>query len=87
MSYKKFFVDNATCLRRFHCSFDDEEKKVAHTEIKCPVCNLKVFEAFDHPELTLARDENLVTTTQFGRLLVRECNYVDPFKGPSSKPL
>ncbi len=84
MSYKKFFVDNAVCLRRFHCSYDDEEPKVAVTQIVCPVCQLKVFEATDHPELTLARDENLVNTTQFGRFLIRECQYKDPFKGPSS---
>ena len=86
MSYKKFFVDNAICSRRFHCAFDDEDAKVAHTEIICPVCQLKVFEADNHPPLTLARDENLITSTQFSRILVRECNYVDPFKNSSKEP-
>lgn len=79
MSYQKFLVDNVVCSRRFHVSFDDETSPVPHTEIKCPHCNFVQWSATNHPPVTLARDENLVKTTQLSRDLVRECKFKDQF--------
>jgi hypothetical protein len=84
MSYQKIMVDNKTCSRRFHVTFDDESKAMAQTEVKCPHCNVVVWSAQNHPEAKLARDENLVKTTQLSRNIVSECHFHDGFKGPKA---
>lgn len=79
MSYQKFLVDNVSCSRRFHVTFDDEAKPVAKTEIDCPHCGHILWSATNHPPVTMARDENLVKTTQLSRELVKECDFKDRF--------
>jgi hypothetical protein len=79
MSYKKFTIDNVTCSRRFHVTYDDESQPVEHVEVKCPHCNLVLWKENDHPPVKLARDENLVTTTQLGRNLIKDCQFKDRF--------
>jgi len=82
MSYQKFLVDNTTCSRRFHCTFDDEEAKQSHVEVKCPHCGVAIFKADDHEPVALAREENLVKMTDLSRKVVKECRFQDPFKRP-----
>jgi DNA-directed RNA polymerase subunit RPC12/RpoP len=82
MSYQKFVVDNMTCSRRFHVTFDDESKSVKSTDVVCPHCQITVWTAENHPKVTLARDENLVKTTQLSRQLTRECAFKDTFQSP-----
>lgn len=84
MSYQKFLVDNVTCSRRFHVTFDDEAKTVEKTSIVCPHCSQVQWTAEDHAPVTLARDENLVKTTQLSRNLERSCLFKDKFV--QSKP-
>lgn len=79
MSYQKFLVDNVVCSRRFHVTFDDEATPVARAEIQCPHCSHLLWSADNHPPVTLARDENMVKTTQLSRNLVRECDFKDQF--------
>jgi hypothetical protein len=79
MSYQKFLVDNVTCSRRFHVTYDDEAKTVAKTSITCPHCSIVLWSAENHAPVKLARDENLVKTTQLSRDLVRECEFKDQF--------
>ncbi len=80
MSYQKLLVDNTTCSRRFHISYDDEGPRTPHVEVKCPFCDAVVFSADDHPEVKLARQENLVQTSQLAPNLTSACNFSDPFE-------
>lgn len=79
MSYEKFEVDNVVCSRRFHMTFDNEAPLVDKVEIKCPHCQHVLFTAENHPPVKLARDENLVRTTQLSRNIIKECDFKDPF--------
>lgn len=79
MSYQKFQVDAVICSRRFHITFDDEAQPVETTDVRCPHCSLVLWSAKNHPPVTMARDENLVKTTQLSRNLVRECDFQDRF--------
>ncbi|MCX6124317.1 MAG: hypothetical protein NTV34_06150 [Proteobacteria bacterium] len=79
MSYQKFLVDNVTCSRRFHVTFDDETTPVAKTSVVCPHCSQVLWSAEDHAPVKLARDENLVKTTQLSRQLTRDCQFKDRF--------
>ena len=85
MSYSKFLVDNTSCSRRFHISFDDQAEKLPHVELKCPYCDVTIFSADDHPNVTLARQENLVQTALLSSNLVKECNFSDPFRKTSKQ--
>lgn len=82
MSYQKFLVDNVTCSRRFHLTYDDEAKPVSTAEIKCPHCQVVLWSSERHPPVKLARDENLVTKTQLSRNLTRECEFKDGVNAP-----
>lgn len=79
MSYEKFTVDNTTCSRRFHLAFDSNDSKLPRVEVKCPFCDAAVFTATDHAQVTLARQENLVQTSQLSELLTKSCNFTDTF--------
>lgn len=86
MSYEKLLVDNVVCSRRFHLTFDNEAPLVNKVEIKCPHCQHLVFQAENHPQVKLARDENLVRTTTLSRDLIRECDFKDPYPAHALKP-
>lgn len=79
MSYTKLLVDNTVCSRRFHMIYDSEAPLMAKVQVKCPHCQHVLFSAENHPPVKLARDENLVRTTQLSRNLVKECDFKDPF--------
>jgi ribosomal protein S27AE len=85
LSYEKFTVDNTTCSRRFHIVFDDQDDKLPRVEVKCPYCDSAVFTATDHPKVTLARQENLVQTSQLSAILTKTCTFSDPFEKTKSK--
>jgi hypothetical protein len=91
MSYKKIMVDNPTCSRRFHITFDDEANPVARTEIRCSYCNVVVFSEDNHPQVNLAREENLTKTTALSNRLAKQCDFEDPFRnvktGQPTKPI
>lgn len=91
MAYKKILVDNPTCSRRFHISFDDESNPVARTEVRCSYCNVVVFSEENHPQAILAREENLTKTTALSNRLTRQCDFEDPFRntrtGQPTKPI
>ena len=77
MSYQKFLVDNTTCSRRFHITFDDEKAKSPRVEIRCQLCKAVVFAADNHPPVVLARMENLVKTSALAELVTTECHFED----------
>ena len=77
MSYQKFTVDNTTCSRRFHLTFDDRLDKMPRVEVRCQNCGVVIFAAENHPAVTLAREENLVKTSQLSDLIVSDCNFED----------
>lgn len=77
MSYKKILVDNTTCSRRFHITFDDEAAPKPRVEVRCPFCNVVVFDEENHPAVTLAREENLVKTSALSENIVSECHFED----------
>jgi hypothetical protein len=79
MSYQKFTVDNTVCSRRFHITFDDEGAPVGKVEVKCPHCDVVVWASEGHPAVKLAREENLVKTTQLSRNLTKDCAFKDRF--------
>ena len=77
MAYHKFLIDNPTCSRRFHASYDDSEQRQDKVSIDCPCCDKKIFEAKNHPPVKIARQENLVRTAVLAERLVDGCNFVD----------
>ena len=77
MSYTKILIENPTCSRRFHVTFDDEAVRVPRVEIRCQYCNVVVFAEDNHPPVALAREENLVKTSQLSHNLVSDCNFAD----------
>ena len=77
MSYQKHLVDNTTCSRRFHITFDDEAPRKPRVEVRCHYCNAVVFQAENHPPVTLAREENLVKTSALSEDLMRSCDFQD----------
>jgi len=77
MAYKKILVDNTTCSRRFHVTFDDDAASVPRVEVRCQVCNTVVFSEENHPPVELARAENLVKTSALSENLTSACAYED----------
>ena len=77
MTYRKFVVDNVTCSRRFHMSFDDEDSAITQVHVKCLHCGVTVFAAKNHQPVKFARDENLVKTTALAELTISECHFRD----------
>ena len=79
MAYKKIHVDNTTCLRRFHISFDDSDKK-EKIELKCPYCKVVVMSSSAHPPAKIVRDEVLTGVTSLSNIRTSDCSYEDKFK-------
>ncbi len=79
MAYHKVLVDNVTCSRRFHVTFDDKDPKVADVTLKCPFCGVVVFAETNHSPAQLARQENLVQTAELSDNIINECRFRDVF--------
>ncbi len=77
MAYQKVLVDNTSCSRRFHISYNDESPKVDKTEIRCNYCNDVVYSLEDHPPIKLAREENLVKMNALSDNVISNCSYKD----------
>lgn len=77
MAYKKIKIDNTTCSRRFHITFDDEGEKIPKTTVRCLYCNLEIYKASKHPKLKLARDEIIIKTSKLSPYRTKMCNYKD----------
>lgn len=90
MAYEKFVVDNTTCSRRFHISFDNEGPKKPRVEARCQFCNVVVYAADNHPAVTMARVENLVKTSALSEIITSECHFEDALSKrtipPQAKP-
>ena len=80
MGYQKLLIDNVTCSRRFHVTFDPEAPTVPEVKLTCPYCDLTVFSAKNHPPVKLARQENLVQTMNLSDDIIRSCEFSDSFK-------
>lgn len=95
LGYSKFLVDNTTCSRRFHVTFDDEAPPVDQAQLQCPHCGVVVFTAENHPPLTFQREENLVKTVTLSDNIATKCDFSDKFstgtipalKGQPPKPM
>jgi hypothetical protein len=81
MAYKKILIDNTTCSRRFHVTFDDESTKMPRVELRCPHCNVVVMAENNHPAVALAREENLVKTANLSDNLISDCRFEDTLSG------
>ena len=79
MTYKKILVDNTTCLRRFHISFDEADQSQESVELKCLHCGEVVFAKQNHAPAKLIREENLVKTTDLSSLRMKNCAFKDSF--------
>jgi hypothetical protein len=79
MAYQKLLIDNVTCSRRFHITFDDKDAKRAHVELKCPFCDVTIFARDNHQPVKLARQENMVQTAELSDTIVNECAFRDVF--------
>lgn len=77
MAYKKLLIDNTTCSRRFHLTFDDDQASLPRVEIRCQLCNAVIFSEENHPPVKLAREENLTKTSVLAEMLVSTCNFED----------
>ena len=76
MAYKKILVDNTTCLRRFHISFDSEATK-EKVSLHCPYCQIEVFSSKSHPKASIVRDEVLTNLSDLSQLRVKDCDFKD----------
>jgi len=79
MGYQKLLIDNVTCSRRFHITFDSDAPKIASVEVKCPYCDIVIFAAENHPEVRFARQENLIQTGSLSDNIIRQCDFTDEF--------
>ncbi len=77
MAYQKILIDNTTCSRRFHVTFDDAADVLPRVELRCQFCNAVIFTANDHPPVNLAREENLVKTAFLSEHITSECHFED----------
>ena len=77
MAYQKILVDNTTCSRRFHITFDDAAEEMPRVEIRCQFCDAVIFAESNHPPVTLAREENLVKTAYLSENITTECKLED----------
>jgi hypothetical protein len=77
MSYQKILVDNTTCSRRFHITFDDSAETLPRVELRCQFCDAVIFAENNHPPVVLAREENLVKTSALSENIVTECHFED----------
>ena len=86
MSYQKVLVDNTTCSRRFHITFDDSQAPESRVKATCPFCGVVVFDEANHPPVKIARQENLVKTQFLSDNIVSECHFKDNFsKAPKNE--
>jgi hypothetical protein len=85
MAYQKFLIDNVVCSRRYHLTYDDEAKSQPHVEVKCKACGMVIFSADNHPPVKLARDENLVQTSELSDEIIRKCDMVDVMSEKTQK--
>ena len=85
MAYQKILVDNTTCSRRFHITFDDIREKLPRVEVRCQFCDVVVFSAENHPAVSLAREENLVKTSSLSEDIISECHFRDKFSTKTVK--
>jgi len=77
MAYQKVLVDNTSCSRRFHITFNDESQAVAHTEVRCNYCDEVVFGLDNHPPIRLAREENLTKMNRLSENVISNCSFED----------
>jgi hypothetical protein len=77
MAYQKILVDNITCSRRFHITFDDAAEEMPRVEIRCQFCDAVIFAESNHAPVTLAREENLVKTAYLSENITTECKFED----------
>lgn len=79
MAYRKFYVDNPLCMRRFHLAYDDDDKPKHpnQTVVRCPHCDVEVFKTAN--PVRILREENLTKVSAFNTNIMRECNFKDKF--------
>jgi hypothetical protein len=77
MAYQKLLVDNTTCSRRFHLTYDDQAAAVPRVEVRCQHCNAVIFATENQPPMSLARSENLPKTSVLADNLTSECHFKD----------
>lgn len=85
MAYQKLLIDNTTCSRRFHVTYDDAGEKLPRVEVRCQFCETIIYSAENHPEVSLARAENLVKTSALSENIVTECHFKDQFSTKTIK--
>jgi hypothetical protein len=85
MPYKKIIVDNLSCSRRFHISFDDSDSRETQVNINCQHCGISIFKAKDHPQATLLRDEIIITKKDLSLIQTNDCNFKDSFSPAPKK--
>lgn len=85
MAYQKVLVDNPTCSRRFHVTYDDAGEKLPRVELRCQFCETIIFSEENHPAVSMARAENLVKTSALSENLVSECHFKDSFSTKTIK--
>jgi hypothetical protein len=86
MAYTKILVDNTTCSRRFHLTYDSAGEVLPRVEIRCQFCQAVIFTEENHPKVTLAREENLVKTASLSEHLTKECAFEDTLSKKTFPP-
>ena len=74
--YHKVEIDSPKCNRRFHVAWDNNpDALVNKTKVECPYCGITIYEAENHNELILVRQENLIHSPDGSRPMIQNCQY------------
>ncbi len=76
LEYKQILIDNAVCKRRFHLVYEENAKPIPQVQIQCPHCSVVIFDEKNHPEVFLAREENLVYSPKGDYKIISECTFL-----------
>lgn len=87
MTYQKVLIDNPTCSRRFHITFDTDQPAQVQAKASCPFCGVVVFDEPNHPPVKIARQENLIKTQFLSDRLISQCEFKDTFSKPADAHL
>lgn len=74
-SYQKRLLDNATCKRRFHLIYEENSQQHGHVVVKCPHCQVTLFEHENHAPVMLAREENLIHSPVGDATIIYQCEF------------
>lgn len=76
IEHKKILIDNAVCKRRFHLVYEENSPLKEDVLVKCPHCQITLFEEKNHAPVALVREENLVKSPTGDAKILYQCDFL-----------